>query len=765
MSLDVFSTQTIIDLLKENARNTPSKAALTFLSQKENISLTYKELLEQMERFATRILKLAEPGSRAIILLNPGIDYLVSFLGCLLAGVIAVPAYPPTNSRHNIRLLSIIEDASVQVIITSSAVVHRLDFNEDNKTQVLIIEEEENTSTTLRQLPPIYSEDVAFLQYTSGSTGNPKGVMVTHKNIIANVQCINDKLAQRVTTLCSWLPPFHDMGMIGCTLFPLAYNGHVVSMSPTDFLKNPFKWLKAISDFRAECTAAPDFAYDLCTRVITDDEKKELDLSSWLFAINGSEPVNAEHLKQFSDAFAECGFNAKSGHPAYGMAETTLLISTKEVGTETLVMRVEKHTFQKNIIQKAQDGEEYVNLVSCGTVYNNYNLKIIDPTSLEILPTNKIGEIVVQGDSVTKGYWNKPKLNQEIFHLNLASEDKPFLRTGDLGFLNPHGELFITGRLKDLIIIRGQNLYPQDIEHCVEKSHSLLIKHGGAAFVVDKENKEPELILVQEVHRSAKQFDEIFSAILDCCSQELPVLPSEIVLIKQSSLPRTSSGKVQRSGCKQAFLAKELHIYAQWQRKAHQPKQSMPQQPHLANAHEKNSLSLWMKQWLADNLSLQLDLIDVHKNFSYYGMDSVSAVQFTTALGNLINKEINPSLLWSFTTIEALTAHLLTEEDPLAFANEHSTPQKRFEPVAIIGMSCRFPGSSNSPQEFWELLQQAKDGVGNVPKNRWDSQLYTAQAGTMGTIATSKGGFIDNVDQFDAALFNISRREAEAMDP
>lgn len=762
MSPDAISTETIIDRLRRNAQNTPDKAALTFLTQKENISLSNKALLEQIEHFATRILRLAEPGSRAIILLNPGIDYLVSFLGCLLAGVIAVPAYPPTNSRHNIRLLSIIEDASVQVIITSSAVIHRLDFNEDNKTQVLIVEEKEDTTPPLTQFPTISDKDVAFLQYTSGSTGNPKGVMVTHRNIIANAQCINEKLDRRVTTLCSWLPPFHDMGMIGCTLFPLAYNGHVVSMSPTDFLKNPLKWLKAISDYRAECTAAPDFAYDLCSRVISAEEKKDLDLSSWLFAVNGSEPVNAEHLKQFSEAFAECGFSANACHPSYGMAETTLLISTKEAGTKTVLMRANKQAFQNNIIRDAQEDEEHVLLVGCGTPYSNYDLKIIDPSSLDILPTNKIGEIVVHGDSVTKGYWNKPQLNQEIFNLRLSTEDKSFLRTGDLGFLNPNGELFITGRLKDLIIIRGQNLYPQDIEHCVEKSHSLLIKHGGAAFVIEKENNEPELILVQEVHRSAKQFDEIFSAILDCCSQELPVLPSEIVLIKQSSLPRTSSGKVQRSGCKQAFLAKQLHVYAQWQRKALQPEQQVPS---LANAHEKNSLTSWMKQWLASNLSLPLEQIDVHKNFSYYGMDSVSAVQFTAALSQLINQEINPSLLWSFTTIDALASHLLPEAHSPTPHNGQQHHQKRFEPVAIIGMSCRFPGGSNSPQKFWELLQSAKDGISNVPLSRWDSELYTAQPGVAGTIATSKGGFIDNIDQFDAALFNISRREAEAMDP
>lgn len=434
MSQDVKNTVTIIDLLRRNAQNNPDKAALTFLTQKESLSLSNQELLEQIEHFATRILKRAEPGSRAIILLNPGIDYLVSFLGCLLAGVIAVPAYPPTNSRHNIRLLSIIEDASVQVIITSSAVVHRLNFNEENKTQVLIVEEEEKTLPSLTQFPTISNEEVAFLQYTSGSTGNPKGVMVTHKNIIANAHCINEKLEGRVTTLCSWLPPFHDMGMIGCTLFPLAYNGHVVSMSPTDFLKNPLKWLKAISDYRAECSAAPDFAYDLCSRVITEEEKKELDLSSWLFAVNGSEPVNAAHLKQFSDAFAGCGFSANACHPSYGMAETTLLISTKKVGTETVLMRASKQAFQNNIIKEAQADEEHVLLVGCGTPYSNYDLEIIDPSSLDILPINKIGEIVVHGDSVTKGYWNKPELNEEIFNLKLASKDKPFLRTGDLGF-------------------------------------------------------------------------------------------------------------------------------------------------------------------------------------------------------------------------------------------------------------------------------------------------------------------------------------------
>lgn len=267
---------------------------------------------------------------------------------------------------------------------------------------------------------------------------------------------------------------------------------------------------------------------------------------------------------------------------------------------------------------------------------------------------------------------------------------------------------------------------------------------------------------MQEVHRRAKQFDEIFSTILDCCSQELPVLPSEIILIKQSSLPRTSSGKVQRSGCKQAFLTKELQILAQWQRNASPPKQ---QEPYLANSQEKNSLISWMKQWLASHLSLQLELIDIQQNFAYYGMDSVSAVQFTAALGKLIDQEINPSLLWTYTTIYALTNYLLSEESSPGQHKEQQIQQKQFEPIAIIGMSCRFPGGSNSPQEFWDLLQNAKDGISKVPLSRWNADLYVAQPSINGTIASVKGGFIENIDQFDAALFNISRREAEAMDP
>lgn len=749
---------TIIELLRKNAYYSPDKTCLTFLNQKESIILTNKALLEEVEHLARRLLTLAEPGSRAIILLNPGIDYIVSFLGCLLAGIIAVPAYPPTNSRHNIRLLSIIEDACVQVIITTSVVIHRTNLNEYSRAQVLVLEEQEAISPSLDNFPVISSEDLAFLQYTSGSTGNPKGVMVSHGNIIANVGVINSKFEGRVNTLCSWIPPFHDMGMIGCTLFPLAYNLHLVFMSPTDFLKNPFKWLKAISDFRAECTAAPDFAYELCARVVTDSEKKELDLSQWLFAINGSEPVNAWNLERFSAAFKECGFREEFLHPAYGMAETTLMITTKKADSKTTVMHVEKQAFQDNTIKPIYGDEESVRIVGCGTPHDSYDLRIIDPSNLNILPVNKIGEIVVRGTSVTKGYWNKPELNQEFFHLKLDSDGAPFLRTGDLGFLDKQGELFITGRLKDLIIIRGQNLYPQDIEHCIESSHPMLMKHGGAAFALAKEHDEPELILIHEVHRSAKNFNEIFSSILDSCSQELPILPSQIVLIKQSSLPRTSSGKVQRGECRQAFLANELQVSAQWQRQVHQKEHTANPTPSFSKTHEKSSLILWMKQWIANNLSIQLEQVDIHKNFSYYGMDSVTAVQFSAALGQLLDREINPSFLWSYTTVDSLAHYLLPNQNVLSTPNKHHAKPKHFEPIAIIGMGCRFPGSSNSPQEFWELLQKAKDGITKVPANRWDYELYADRL-------SPYGGFVDNIEQFDASLFNVNAQEAISMDP
>ncbi len=752
------TSETLISILNNNAERFPHHTIYTFLAEnKEPANVTNQELLQRVIESASRLLTITQGTSRAILLLAPGLDYIVAFLGCLMAGVVAVPAYPPRSNRHTKRLLAVINDSKAEVVITTAAIARQYPL--DNVHLLLV---DEALPIEPVQFPLITSDRLAFLQYTSGSTGTPKGVMVSHGNIIANNILVEKLLDERYPkTLCSWLPPFHDMGLIGAILYPLIQNMHSILMAPTTFLKNPFFWLKTISDYRVQISPAPNFAYEMCVNTITEEEKKQLDLSSWIIALNGSEPVNANTLRQFSEAFAPCGFRAENCYPAYGMAETTLMVSGKKPGDHTVILDVDKQLLlESHKIIADKTAKSILNIVGCGYTTSEHEVKIINPQTHQILDPFEVGEVVISGPSITQGYWNNPEASEQIFGLKLPHSDKRFLRTGDLGFLDANDQLFITGRLKDLIIIRGQNIYPQDIEHTVSGSHTALIQHGASAFIMEIEH-EPELVIVQEVHRRAKEFDTIFTAILQHCAEDLAILPAKIILIPQATLPKTSSGKIQRSTCRDALLNNELTIIAQWQKVSKQaPKQQVDAEP--------NEVQSWMKQWFANRLSLSPQQIDSHANFAYYGVDSSLAMQFCAALEKYLQRDINPSLLWSYSTIEQL-AHYLS---PNQFLHQETIPvqpqeeKQQMEPIAIIGMSCRFPGGINTPEQLWHFLQEGKEGIKQIPHDRWDADLYYDPASnTPGKMVSSRGGFIDNIDQFDAALFNISPREAEAMDP
>ncbi len=750
-------SKTLINILNDNAVHYPNKLAYTFLSENKTYSLTNKELLQKVIGIASRLLDVVQPGARAILLLPPGLDYIASFLGCLMAGIVAVPAYPPRGNRHAQRIVSIINDAKAELIITTSAMAQQYTFEH---VTLIAVDDEIPELSSVPSFPQLLLNDLAFLQYTSSSTGAPKGVMVTHGNIIANTTAIDALFQGKGETLCSWLPPFHDMGLIGAILYPLAYHMHSVLMAPTTFLKTPFFWLKAISDYRANIAPAPNFSYEMCVSSITDEEKKHLDLSHWLVALNGAEPVSAKTLVRFSEAFSACGFQAEFCYPAYGMAETTLMVCGKKPGSSTTVLQVDRKTLQEtHDVQLYDSDNESLPIVGCGHTSFDHELKIIDSQSFNELKPFQIGEIVVSGPSVAKGYWDKPDISREIFELTLLNSNKKYLRTGDLGFLDEQGELFVTGRLKDLIILRGHNIYPQDIETTIHDCHPALIQHGCAAFI-DEIDEEPELVIVQEVHRRAKDFDEIFNTILQRCGEDLSILPARIILIQQATLPKTSSGKVQRSACRHAVANDDVKIITEWNKaSSNAKKQSVELNP--------NELQQWIKQWFANRLSIKVEDINPKANFAYYGVDSSLAIQFCGALEHVVHHEVNPSLLWEYSTMEQLADYLEVKPEKVAERPDLRTDQEHnVEPIAIIGMSCRFPGGANTPEEFWELLQTGRDGIKEVPNNRWNSDLYyDAQPATPGKIVTKKGGFIDNIDHFDAALFNISRLEAEAMDP
>ena len=563
---------TLIELLSDNTKAQPQKVAYKFLHRGENevCSLTYQDLDDRAKAIAAYLQSLNVAGERALLLYPPGVEFITAFFGCLYAGVIAVPAYPPRRNQKMIRLKAIVEDAQAKVALTTasllSKVESRLVDNPDLEALHWLATDRVDGESASWQPPEIESETIAFLQYTSGSTGTPKGVTINHANLLHNQRMIEEAFGHTSdTTVVGWLPLFHDMGLIGNVLQPLYLGRTCILMSPADFLQKPLRWLQAISRYRATTSGGPNFAYDLCVRRTTPEQRASLDLSSWQVAFTGAEPVRAETIEQFAEAFKPCGFNPQAFYPCYGMAETTLFVTGGLKTEYPMVESVDSSALEQNKIE-IKEGDSVRRIVSCGKTWLEQKIAIADTETLARVDDNCIGEIWVKGESVAQGYWNRPVKTEETFKAYLADTGEgPFLRTGDLGFI--HGnELFVTGRLKDIIIVRGQNHYPQDIELTVEKSHPALRAGCGAACTVEVKGSE-RLVIIQEVERSyLKKLDtpKVVDSIRQAVTAEHSLQPYATVLIKTGSIPKTSSGKVKRYACRSGFLDGSLKVINDW---------------------------------------------------------------------------------------------------------------------------------------------------------------------------------------------------------
>ena len=453
------------------------------------------------------------------------------------------------------------------------------------------------------------SESLAFLQYTSGSTGTPKGVMVTHGNIIHNQQLIQQAFGHSEKTIfAGWLPLFHDMGLIGNVLQPMYLGIPCILMPPVAFLQKPIRWLKAISKYRATTSGGPNFAYDLCVKKVQPEQLANLDLSSWDLAFNGAEPIQAETLEQFSKKFAQCGFNYSAFYPYYGMAETTLLAAGGVKNLKPVIRGVKKAELKQNSIVKSEiSWKGSQGLVGCGRPYRlGQKVIIVDHESLTRSKKGQVGEIWLSGGSIASGYWNRPSATHEAFQAYLQdTQEGPFLRTGDLGFLLD-GELFVTGRIKDVIIIRRQNHYPQDIELTVQKSHPALRPNCGAAFTVESKGLE-RLVIVQEVERSyLRKLDvnEVVGNITQAVTAQHALQVYAIVLIKTGSIPKTSSGKIQRYACRTAFLNGSLNVVEEWSKDPWQKAKFRRLQTDVESLLEKVQATMRPKLRISDGVKI-----------------------------------------------------------------------------------------------------------------------------------------------------------------
>ncbi len=600
---------TIVDLLRQRAAYRPHDRAFTFLvdGEHDELNITYAELDRKARALGAWLIDRGMTGKRALLLYPSGLDFIAAFMGCLYGGAIAVPAYPPRKNRSVERIEAIAADAAASVALTTRDVVDRLENLGATAPSL-----EHLTWQVDSELPPaladswdrpdIDGDTLAFLQYTSGSTGTPKGVMLSHENLLHNSLRIMQAFEiTRSQSGVFWLPSFHDMGLIGGILVPLYGGKFNVLMSPVAFLQKPLRWLQAISRYRATISGGPNFAYELCVRKTTPEQRAALDLSSWSLAFNGAEPVRAETIDAFCEAFAVSGFRREAFYPCYGLAESTLMVTGGMKFEPAVIRSFDAAAIETGAAAVLPEGQPGRRMVGSGRELDGQDVLIVDPHSCEPLPPGRVGEIWVSGPSVAQGYWNRPEESQATFGAMLAEPDPaapsqavakwrpnpgPYLRTGDLGFFD-NGELFVTGRLKDLIIIRGRNHYPQDLELSVEQATSLVRAGSLAAFAVDVEERE-RVVIVAELERGRRDPAEItaaFETIRSRLAREHEVAAEAIVLVRPNSVPKTSSGKIQRHACRRQFLDGSLDVveqYVSWLPPAAPPQRPASEMPRLA---------------------------------------------------------------------------------------------------------------------------------------------------------------------------------------
>jgi acyl-CoA synthetase (AMP-forming)/AMP-acid ligase II/acyl carrier protein len=652
--------------LKWRAIHLPDRLALCYLADGENETqrLTYRELDADANRIAAKLQTLNLKNKYALMLYSSGLEFVKAFFGCLYAGVIAVPTYVPKSKNILQKIESIQLDCGAKIILTTQEILDE-DYLKNSKLSELVLlatdriyrQNQIDIYHDTKTLP----EDTVFIQYTSGSTSQPKGAIVTNKNIM-----VNQIMLQHIFELnedsvgVTWLPLFHDMGLIASLMNAIFVGYPIYIMPPSAFIRNPIRWLKCISKYKGTYSCAPNFAYDLCVKNISAEDLAQLDLSTWKKAINAAEPIQPTTLKEFAQKFSACGFHDSTFTPAYGLAEATVFVSGKNSNAVKYVY-LDEAALQKNKVVYPEDLQKTHAFVSCGNPnFLGQQIKIINPDTGQIC-INEIGEICIAGDHTVKGYLNKPELSKLTFEMIINGVK--YTRTGDLGFLDEGGELYITGRIKDLIIINGSNYYPQDLELTAESQNELIRTNSIAAFSIDKDNKE-QLVVVVELNRKLKEdFDpqkmgsQINAALLRCNF----LTAYEIVFIACSTLPKTTSGKIQRQTCKKFYLENTLKIVAKWQSPQASVAADISSGTNTPATEwvDRTEITNCITQFFAKTAKVPIETITTETKIADYGLDSLQMAALSVELEKIVNLTVPEKIFYECATIADMVDFLV----------------------------------------------------------------------------------------------------------
>ncbi|KGT93068.1 polyketide synthase, partial [Erwinia typographi] len=757
-SLNQFTT--LVDGIEFYARQQHDFPALRFVAHdgSEQV-LTYGMVAARSRALAARLQQRYSAGSAALILYPSGVEYVITLLACFYAGIVGVPVNltgPSRVKRVLEKLDAITQDCQPVAILTGSDIVAAsrdslMHFAQRHHLDVMDTLAEDASSQNLRWRPAAISgESIAFLQYTSGSTGQPKGVINRHHNLLANLDfltCLTCPTKESVVV--SWLPLYHDLGLIMGILSPLISGSTAVYFPPAAFVKDPLRWLELASSHRGTVLPCPNFALQRCTEAAQQQPHRlvGLDLSSIVSLVPSAEPVSAEQLEAFWRCFSACGLRREALKPSYGLAEATL-IAAGNSASAPVYLDIDKTALLRDEVAVAdKPGSQTRRYVGCGNEFGGQDLRIVDPVHRLPVAENRVGEIWISGPAVAQGYWHREQETRETFAATLDTSNRHYMRTGDLGFLH-QGQLFITGRLKDCLIVRGQCHYPNDIEATAVTAHPLAVADGAAAFACQEEDEE-RLIVVLEAQRAGEEaLRQLVSAVREAIATQHQLNAWRVIPVRKGTLLRTTSGKVRRHAMNEAWQQQQLHIL--WD----ETTRAEPETPPAAD----------IPGWISQQAALLLGTvaarnIDPHQSLFSYGLDSVDAVTLQAKIQQAFGVELPESTLFDSPTVAGLTARINAFRQPVAELAPREQRTAIDEPVAIVGMAFRLPAAdgeeAQTDEQFWQLLSEGRSAIRPMPAERFSSSEDIP----------GFGAFLNRPADFDAAFFAMSPREAINTDP